>query len=342
MAKLARRFLALCSSLTTLGLALICVAALAGFAYAPFDLFNHGQLIWLPALIVATIAAGLLFQPGQARQFIVGIGLIGIAASAAIILPEAISSGPRASTAPQSSVRVMTFNINASFGPATANLAPIDDADPDILLLQEFWSSIREEIEDQLDRRFPHKLICREPIGSYLAIYSKRPIAPLDGQDCLTSTNPELRTAAIFAETTDDAGQPFAVAVTHLRWPAPVERQQGQMRELAARLASIETPVLVGGDFNSTPFSYALKRFATDARVQRQTRFLPSFPAAVASHLESFSRFIAWPIPFGVPPFLPLDHLMTRGMAVSHVTLAADSGASDHYPVYADVTLRAD
>lgn len=342
MAKLFRRFLALCSGLATLGLALICVAALAGFAYAPFDLFNHGQLIWLPALIVAVIAAALSLQPGQVRQFIVGLGLVGIAASATIVLPEIINTSAKADTAPQNTVRVMTYNINASFGPATANLAPIDDADPDILLLQEFWHSIREEIEDQLDRRFPHKLICREPIGAYLAIYAKRPITPLDGQDCLTTPDLEPKAAAIFAETTDGAGRPFTVAVTHLRWPAPVERQKGQMRELAARLASIETPVLVGGDFNSTPFSYALKQFATDARVQRQTRFLPSFPAAVASHLESFSRFIAVPIPFGVPPFLPLDHLMTRGMAVSHVTLSADSGASDHYPVYADFALQAE
>ena len=65
---------------------------------------------------------------------------------------------------------------------------------------------------------------------------------------------------------------------THMDWPMPVERQSGQLAALAQVVAGVEGPLVLAGDFNSTPWSYALRGFVDDAGLKRETASLLTYP----------------------------------------------------------------
>ncbi|WP_316359959.1 endonuclease/exonuclease/phosphatase family protein [Devosia sp.] len=85
----------------------------------------------------------------------------------------------------------------------------------------------------------------------------------------------------------------------------------------------IDGPVILAGDFNSTPWSYGLRDFVVRNGLVRETMNLLTFPM-------SWFYFGAWR---DTLPFLPLDHVMTRGGIVVHEVHAGRATASDHLPV---------
>ncbi len=84
--------------------------------------------------------------------------------------------------------------------------------------------------------------------------------------------------------------------------------------------------VIVAGDFNATPWSLELRRFAEDAEVNIVPGFRPSWPA----------RLSLPHVPFRVSlPQLPIDHVfVTAGMAVVEIRRGPKVG-SDHLPIVA-------
>lgn len=106
-------------------------------------------------------------------------------------------------------------------------------------------------------------------------------------------------------------------------WPIPVSRQQEQLNALSAVVDKIEGPMILAGDFNSTPWSYALRDFVAGNNLVRETHNMLTFPMR-------WFYFDAWR---DMIPFLPLDHVMTRGGIVVHDIHTGEPTASDHLPV---------
>jgi endonuclease/exonuclease/phosphatase (EEP) superfamily protein YafD len=106
-------------------------------------------------------------------------------------------------------------------------------------------------------------------------------------------------------------------------WPIPVSRQREQLSALSGVLDKIEGPMILAGDFNSTPWSYSLRQFVANNDFVRETMNLLTFPM-------SWHYFGAWR---DTMPFLPLDHVMTRGGIVVHEIGVGQATASDHLPV---------
>ena len=129
------------------------------------------------------------------------------------------------------------------------------------------------------------------------------------------------------------ASGPFEVVVTHFTWPT--QAMQGA-QSLAMRKVLDQLPkerLILGGDFNSTPWSFARRADDRTFGVTRRDRALASWPADLpGQHGVS----APWPI-------LPIDHVYAgRGWATTSVRRGPRLG-SDHYPLIvtlAPVTAR--
>jgi endonuclease/exonuclease/phosphatase (EEP) superfamily protein YafD len=109
---------------------------------------------------------------------------------------------------------------------------------------------------------------------------------------------------------------------THMDWPYPIERQRDEFAAVAEAANTIEGPLLVVGDFNSTPWSYSIKAFEAASGLTRETRNLMTYPELFTTR-RGLIR---------LEPFLPLDHVFQRGLTVSELAVGEQTG-SDHRPV---------
>ena len=137
------------------------------------------------------------------------------------------------------------------------------------------------------------------------------------------------RTAHIIAGFTLSTGTSFTLMTTHMDWPVPVERQREEFAAAADAVNAIEGPLVVVGDFNSTPWSYAMKSFEVATGLKRETRNLITYPELFTVPPGLKRRMPFLPIEpktcddcadlLRTVPFLPLDHVFQRGMIVSEL-----------------------
>jgi endonuclease/exonuclease/phosphatase (EEP) superfamily protein YafD len=110
-------------------------------------------------------------------------------------------------------------------------------------------------------------------------------------------------------------------------WPYPIARQQEEFKAAEEEANSVQGPLLVVGDFNSTPWSYALKGFEMATGLKRETRNLITYPLMItAPHRISGDGLLK------TIPFLPLDQVYQRGITITELHRGAATG-SDHLPV---------
>lgn len=132
--------------------------------------------------------------------------------------------------------------------------------------------------------------------------------------------------AALQVETPDG---PLWVVSVHLHWPYPYS-QRAQLTRILPNLEALDGPVVVGGDFNMVPWSYAV------ASVERATR---TRSAGYAGGTFAFSyhrdrrNLAAW------LPRMPIDHVLVpdKGEPVS-LQRRARLG-SDHHGVLAGFVM---
>lgn len=317
------------SALATLGGASLAIAGLLGIAVPVLDLFNHFQLLLLPGTILAAILC-LITVHGRWRALVLTVAATGLVASSILVVPEMVSSiAPRAATDPSArTYRLMTFNVYANNGAPEKILDPIIETDPDILLVQEFRSWIAEMWMGPLTEHYPYSIRCLGGRRANNAIFSRFPITKIDHDLCTERAARAERTSIILARIDLPGGEPLTLATTHMDWPVPIARQRNQYDRLVAALEGIEGPVILGGDMNTTPFAFTMRRFEAQSGLVRQTRFLPTFPAP-----PTVTE------PLDLPLFLPLDHIFTRGVQVHDLARARVPGGSDHYPVVMDFSV---
>jgi len=121
-----------------------------------------------------------------------------------------------------------------------------------------------------------------------------------------------------------EGGDGFTVVATHYTWPIPAGPQQAQSRRLSDFLNELDrSSLIVAGDFNSTPWSFALRRQDGRFALRRLTRGKFTWPTA---------RFKSWGLASPLP-FLPLDHVYVgKAWRATSVSLGPSLG-SDHRPV---------
>lgn len=324
------RLLRLLAALFALGMAALAAMAYFGFAVPAFDLLNHGQPFLFAGTLVGLVAVLLLLRGGRGKRAAAGLAIVGLIASSATYLPEALSGLAPAAVPPdvgRTVVRIMTHNVFGKNYDAARVVSVIRQEDPDIIAFQEFFPEQRGALTPLLKKAYPYSVHCRGGKRANLALFSRIPFTQGDKFACPDDAYGGQRTAHILAEFALRDGGHFSVITTHLDWPYPIERQAGQMAELAQVAAAVQGPLVVMGDFNSTPWSYALRGFGDKTGLTRWTRDLWTYPMRFS--IKGWRDTL---------PFLPLDQVFTRGMDVYALHAAAPTG-SDHLPVVFEVSV---
>lgn len=317
------RLLRWCAGLLALGAASVAILAFLGFAVPVLDVLNHLAIFVFLAVTAGVVVAVLLLRPGRWRSFVVAFAATGFVASATTVVPEVVLSFlPRAPVVEGRPVlKLVTHNLYGRNYEMQRVAAFIYGENPDIIALQEYFPEQREELAPLLEPFYPYSAVCSGGRRANVAMFSRLPFeARLDGA-CREDAPPTQRTSRITGKFTLEDGTTFSVVTTHLDWPYPTERQRAQFAELAEAVDADAGPLLLVGDFNSTPWSYALRGFGLATGLERQTHNLVTYPLTMTFRLLRRTF-----------PFLPLDHVFTRGIDVHELHRGPDTG-SDHLPV---------
>lgn len=317
--------------LAALGTGLVAIVAWFGSLFPFFDLFNHFQAVLIAALVVLLVLAFFAFGGSPWRGPVLGVLLLGLACSALTVVPETISlfaPRPPLPTDGRPVIKLMTHNL-FGLNYDMARVARVIAAEnPDIVALQEFFPEQRAELPQLLAPTYPYSVYCVGGKRANIALYSKLPFTQVNDGDCSTDPKSTARTAHILANFTLPNGQHFDVLTTHFDWPFPIDRQQEQRDTIETAVRGVDAPLLLVGDFNSTPWSYAQRSFAEEADLDRQTHGI-----------------LTWPLRFSIKgwrdtwPFLPLDQVMTKGPVVIHDIHPAAPTGSDHLPLVATFSI---
>lgn len=319
-----------CLVLGALVSASLAIAALFGFAVWELDLLNHAQIFLFPATIIGLLVVAITLR-GEWRSVAVIYAFVGLAASANVMVPEFVSAGQSRPVAPASgTVTVMTHNLFGMNYEMEQVTAAIKAEDPDIIVLQEYFGEQASDLHPRLLAAYPFYARCRGGKRVNLGLYSRLPFEQIEDGACPNNAYVTNRTGHILARFKTAEDKSFSVLTTHMDWPIPVARQREQLAGLSAVLQGIDGPLIVAGDFNSTPWSYSLRDFVAENGLVRETVNLVTYP------LRWF-YFGAWR---DTIPFLPLDHVMTRGGIVVHELHAGQRTASDHLPVVFTFSVR--
>lgn len=300
-------------------LAAVALAAMAGRWIPALDLLNS-----IAPISFAAAAATLAYALWRRRPGMAVPALIAVALGAIPILHEATRPIP-AAAAGEDGVTIVTHNVRFDNAHPRATAAILEAAAPDVIVLQE---TDRRGWAAQFSRaRYPYRSACRAA-GCSLLILSRWPIVASRYRIRDATTGEQVGPRLVWATIAPPGRRRFDVATVHLDWPGPA--QQRQREELARSIGNLDLGRLVlTGDFNLTPWSWAMRRSDTDlAPLTRVTRATWSYPARIGSG-------IALPM-----PLLPIDQVFAGpAWSVAGVDRLERTG-SDHYPVRVRLVAR--
>jgi len=223
----------------------------------------------------------------------------------------------------------MTTNLFFQADSIDALLVEIDQADPDVLVMQEYTWRWHEGLLRTIGDRFPHRVLDVRDDAFGAAIYSKFPII----QPAQADFGAGLGKLAAPRAVLDVDGREVAVYGIHL-FPPFTSRVAFMKRQLEALLSALreeKRPVIVAGDFNFT------------ARSRMHARIC-ELGLADAHDAAGHGRGATWPNlgPLSVFPKIRIDHVFTsRGLSAIRCVAGAGQG-SDHRPVIVDVGVDLD
>jgi len=232
-------------------------------------------------------------------------------------------AGAEAATAPAGSTPVRVVSSNVNLGAATQPLIDRLEAEPiatDVLFIVECNVACAQILaRSPASAMFPYRRIDEAPGPAGSAILSRTPLTERPhqpqgpGQFAMPAAEVEL------------GGVPVALKAAHPYPPTVLDlgRWRSGLDELEQFSAGARSAVLIGGDFNATPYNGAYRAVLGE-------RLSDAIPAASGT----------WPS--DVPEMLgtPIDHILFSepfGMAASGTWNLA---GSDHRTVWADLWIR--
>jgi len=294
------------------------LACLGGAFSDKLDALTHFAPLWL-AMGVAAISLGWIFARGDERKAMVGLGAVVIAACSVLMVPDLLAAaGAKRLAARPDDLKVIQFNVwhdNQTPEKATRWLL---EQDADVVILIE-GGGTSVPVVKALTAYYPFYVTCDGKRSCGTIIFSKKRMIARAG---LFEEGRELPGAWA---TLADAKGPFTVAGVHYVWPVPAGPQQQQSQRMAAAIERFDkATTIVTGDFNSTPWSFTMKRQDKAFGLDRRTHALASWPSG------KFSRLGNAPA-----PFLPIDQVYA-GKAWRTVSITRGPAlGSDHRPVIA-------
>lgn len=302
--------------------ALVMLAAQGGRFSDNLDVATHFAVVFIAVAVVAALLA-VLTPPTKLRRFTLGMAALAIVLAGALILPEVLrKTGQVADGETAHQIKLIQINSWSGRNQTLGETADwIVAQDPDIVVVEEASRRFQRALESRAD----YHRTCDPDDRCEVIIYSK--VAPV------AAGLPKVREGTYFPATRATFAAPggeFTVIGAHYTWPVPAGPQQQQSLRLTtmARLYDRER-LIIAGDFNTTPWSFTLRRQDEALGLIRRNQAMLSWPAM------AFSR---WNIHMPLP-FLAIDHVYAGS---DWVTLDAERGpalGSDHFPVVVSLAL---
>ena len=307
------------------GLALF--GTLAGFAGAwfwVFDLFAHFRLQYAIGLGVFAIYFHLMLRRSNVRwhRGLVGICLLGCLLNAVLVCRVFLPPVP-SSEVPATSYRLLFSNVlTANAGNPDPLLKLIRKEDPEILVLQEInrrWLGALQP----LAATYPHQTNESREHNFGIAIWSKLPFRMADGHAIPEGS--DLFTLEIEVEVEPS----FTLWSTHPIPPAGGSRsamRNHQLAEVAKLIVARNVQsILLAGDLNTTPWSFAFQNFVRDTGLlnsQSGRGLQPSWPSRLPALLR-----------------IPIDHVLHSDTIQVHRRQLGPPIGSDHLPLLVEFSV---
>lgn len=309
--------------LLALGCAGAAVMALLGPFSDRLDVMAQFALVWLTGGLICGLAWIVDGRRGHERATGV-LAAITLLALAPLLLPE-LARGlfaervrPRAET-----LKLVQFNLWKDNPHPDRAVRWILAQDADVVLLEEVVES-SQGVPLALKARYPYQVSCLERLPCSTMVLAKRPPR---AQGRLGMPEPGRYLSAAWM-TLPGAGGDFTVVASHMTWPVPVGPQRWMNHRLAEAVGSFpRDSLIVGGDFNSTPWSHALRRLDGWLDLDRRTHGIATWPAAPLPRIG-----------LKLPTFLAIDQVYA-GRAWKTVSVRRGPYlGSDHHPVVVVLT----
>ena len=310
--RILNRFLLLCG--------MMILAALIGGhlnrLHPALDSLSHFRLHLAVVGVVLALLLALLRNPLGAAA----LGVISILSFGLTVWPS-VSTNKQATAADGPTYRLVQANLRFDNRTPEAFLRLVAQNRPDVIALQEVSDVWLPKLK-AINSAYPHQLFCpgTNRVGG-VAILSRRPFAQGGISTCANA-------GALAVQSVDFNGTKVTVTSVHLKWPWP----HGQAQQLAAmearfrEIKAADSPTLIGGDLNATPWSQTAESIANATATQilpqwRGTWLLPVFPNA-------------WVTFAG----LPIDNILSGGLTLQSAKTLPDIG-SDHRSILIEFSI---
>lgn len=300
------------ASAVALTIACTC-AALAPLGW-PFELFVHFR--WQLVAATCVLVALVLVRPQRAPVLLIVLCIALQFAPLLWIVRSAKAHGTLCAGAP---LRIATANLWFVNDDPSAAIEWLHSRPADIVVVQEVTTAWQRSLES-LAAEFPYRYLRsrEDPYG--IGVLSRWPLARVQAVDFAEDGLPSL------VLDVDAGGTLVRVIALHTHWPvlpSLYRARDAGLQRAAALARTAESPVILLGDLNLTPYAPAFGRLERasglrDALGERHWR--PTWNARL------------WPLA------LPIDHVL---VPIDACVLDAQIGpeiGSDHRPV--TVSLR--
>lgn len=301
-------------------------ATVMGFAARwgwPFELTSHLRWQYAVALLLLTLLLLGLRRPAPATWALlfalVNVGQIAPLYLAAPPSPRAAAASATAVSAASPSYRAVMINVHWTNQDVEPVLAYLRETDPDFFVLVEVTAAWEEALQPLIEA-YPYVSDSRRLTEHGVMVYSRVPFVAAP-QRLADGERPSVIAQLAFPE------RPLTVVGVHP--PAPVSPHRMQLRNaqiatLANTLPQMNTPLLLLGDLNMTPWSAVFTDFL------QQT--------GLRNGRDGFGVQTTWPAQLPLLS-IPIDHaLVSAGVQVQQFS-AGPSLSSDHRPIVIDFAL---
>jgi endonuclease/exonuclease/phosphatase (EEP) superfamily protein YafD len=296
-------------------------AALLARHWWAFDLFSHFRPQYA-ALAAVLCPAALALRARPAAALLGAVALIHGWAVKDLWL-----GGEEAAGRGGLPLRIASANVLAS-NPTPERLLDFALASqPDLLLVVDAADARWRGVLAELDALYPH----RAPVGDLregapLILFSRLPIRAA-GEVPTAGQRPRLLAELVL----DGSGRTLTLVGVHPSSPSPTDPRDSWVRNLqldglAERVERAGSPVIVAGDFNTSPWSPHFRALLSTTRLRNA--------AKGGGWIATWPSWLWW------PARIPIDHVLVGG-PVGVVSLETGPFiGSDHYPIVADLRLN--
>ena len=301
-----------------MSVAVLCLAAALlalswAAAWVPLaDYVNLAAPWWWPVLVAG--AALACWRLRHRRLLWPGIAVLLAALGTGLVLfRPLLQQGPPMDRRTQP-VSMIEFNMLKSNPQARADAAWLAGHDADILVLLEA-SRMQKEWGAVLQAKYPTMVSCSVHYPCSTVLFSKFPLTSLQAHAGDGDADNRKALSALTA-VLDVNGTPLTVIAAHLDRPWPLGEQGRWLDAMRKVAANASGPAVMTGDFNSAPWTHALRTISAAGGFRLGSGFATSWPGDNAAILR-----------------LPLDQLYLRGRVQAVSVETGPRRGSDHLPM---------